>query len=424
MASYKTTDDIFSKSTNLAFTKDAFKDILKDKGVTKYKPKDQWNSDLLNEYVLEKELEMTRLHLENEKLEFETSLAELDEKKKDLLTNTDYDNMEFFFPIVHGNTSTYTYTKIYEPISILEDGRMKQWLFQSIRVYDTIKDVYLQFKVPETFEGLSVSEKLAILNSTISLKMLGNTIEKVLLLSALFTQLCEGKHIIQDDNMIQIPIYNFSQLTQNSVIGLPVCLMTYSQVEFIVIGDKILEKLEPKLVINGIVYPTEICAKLFRLSSKLTYLYITNKIIKTSKPSTELHFTSITKYFLLYFSPNYEPDSWDFSIEYPEVNSVSITADTGAPLIFYPEDIPTIDILGIKIFLIPFCEEFSTLEKIYETFNNKSDMITSAGVHMFRTNQLRVNIDTPNMDNYTMNIIGVSLNSFIIQHGMVSISFA
>lgn len=390
----------------------------------KYNKKDDWEELFITENNLERELENHRFQMENEQNEFE----------KNMRTNI---NPDFF----EETTNDYIYDlglgkiQILEPDYLLSESRggkiysfskcgleLKEVRFTLTNGMDVVNKIYLELELD--FDELSKEEKvLFLMNTTIELRIGGSTIDKGLLLSLLFYQICSGEKINYKDGKIQIPIYNFNSFTNNStnVSGLPLIGLCYSLVCFYIRTPLKLKRSEMRLIVIGNCYENTIRRNLVNYGNRSSFLMIQNQYTGADKcqPGFQckhrLNYNHIVKCILFYFS------SEDDDIISPNIETVKISHNKYSPIVYNEDEILSFEIFDIKIYLVPFSKDFSSWEKINETLSNPKDMLIE-GTSFGRLDTSTIEIETDErMDDLYVNYIGISFNCFETVSGMGSI---
>ena len=82
------------------------------------------------------------------------------------------------------------------------------------------------------------------------------------------------------------------------------------------------------------------------------------------------------------------------------------------------------EIFGIKIYILPFAEDFSSFEKINDAFSNPFKNMNSSGVNFSRIDDsvLEYDSDNDNKENI-IKMIGLSFNIYRIMSGMVGLAY-
>jgi hypothetical protein len=150
------------------------------------------------------------------------------------------------------------------------------------------------------------------------------------------------------------------------------------------------------------------------------------KLLDYHKPM-EINFNLITKCFFIYFNPENIEDSDRIMLNYPILTSAKLKFNKLSELDFDEEDILSIDILGIKIYILSFSKEFDTWETIMETFKDRNNKLSNEGINIINfsfNTTLYLNFENNDYDNlFNINIINFSFNMLRIVNGMAALAF-
>ena len=385
---------------------------------------------------LEKELELSRIQMECESNDFEQSLRSND--KLDYNGFLEEDKfMDKLCELLTGNKYVDYVLKIEGSIKKNKDNIIKKFNFFT-RNIDIINNVYLKMELDSSFEELSSEEKYAILDSDIEFTIGGSIIDKIKLLSCLFHHLCLGKSIIEKDNIIQIPIYDFNSLlykaTKNgnrfgNLKGLPLVAIYYHEICFSLFSPKILSNFKINLVLEGKIIDTPE-RKDMALNNDLEFLVFQNNIYEHKEKyynNINLRFNNQSKFMLIYFKPKVftSTNFWDLSLEYPQLENAKLNFNGGS-LDFSDEDgeILSFEFFGITIYLLPYSNDVDTWEKIKESFGNIYENFNHSFINFSRLDNVKLNLDiSGNKENFYIVINNINFNIIHFKSGMAGLKF-
>jgi hypothetical protein len=411
-----------------------YMDKLLKKGGKNYVTKNNRKIDKeyeLFEDNLEKELELERERFECDQKDFEKNLNfkdRLDFSEFYEETNQHDKLMELF--------SGYDYvdhTFIYNPI-----GSKTKKRFTIIRQCDIIKDFVLQIELGESFDGLSIEEKYGILESEFELEIGGCRIDKTSILNALFIQICKGKSILERDNIIQIPIYDFNNMMYkhdnklSKFKGLPIISISYNEIRINLEVPPILSRFKFDLIVNGMLNQNEDRKTLAQgkweflvyLNELFTEEYEENKFQKIRLP-----FNNPSKFVLLYFKPKIYSNTnfFDFTTNYPLIENAELICNGIKCLNFSEADdeILSFDFFGIKIYLLPYSSDVDSWEKIQKMFQDHYENLNSSCINSSRIDNMMLKLDiNGNSEGYSLKLNNVHFNVMRIISGMCGKAYA
>jgi hypothetical protein len=332
----------------------------------------------ITEYDLEGELTNYRESLINEGKDFEESLQ---------FTNIveDYNT---------GDNSEY-----YESRPYMSD----RIIFTINHRLDYIKNIYLEIDLEESFHGLTLEEKIDLFNMDVQLETAGNRILNSTILVCLISQLCADKHINTIENKLQIPILSFGD-------GLDVCSMNYNDIN-VIIGTKNSYKFRKTmrlLCIGGYYNRTKKISVLYNEKYSLILQSDINEYgnIKNNK-YIDISANKLSKALFLYFIPK----NIDNISTSPNITSVKVKLDNLEPIEYTSDNLNSIDILGIFVYIVSFSEEFDTIEGIKMALTGCSKNISCSGINLSKHYKTLIMLDGDyNLEDYTMFLTPIQLN--------------
>ena len=278
------------------------------------------------------------------------------------------------------------------------------------------------------------------------------------MITCIFNQLCSGKNIKQDNNIIIIPLFNFDTFIDNKGIvynhqdhkptifdnnlpekykynGLPAILLIYHYIQICIeMTDQYIKTLKFSIICNGnnynvdhIKYHLKYNVIGYDLKPYISFLLMENNIIRekiNTKHKLDLNY--ITKAILIYFSPL----SYQSNDQIPIIEKIILSSKEIDLLYFEANDLLDIEIFGIKIYVLPLSKEFSDWEHIRETLDSTGNVLkklSSSGINFSVINDLYLNIFFYNdleSNNYITNICGINLNILRIGRGMCGKSYS
>jgi hypothetical protein len=331
----------------------------------------------ITEYDLEGELANYRESIINEDKDFEESLQ---------FTNIleDYNK---------GDNSEYYDSRPYMSDRII---------FTLNRRLDYIKNIYLEIDLEESFHGLTLEEKIDLFNMDIQLETAGNKILNSTILVGLISQLCADKHINTIENKLQIPILSFGD-------GLDVCSMIYNDIN-VIIGTKNSYKFRKTmrlLCIGGYYYITKKISVLTNKNSLILQSDINEyQNIKNNK-YIDIRASGLSKALFLYFIPK----NIDNISTSPNLTSVKFKLDNLEAIEYNSDNLNSIDILGVRVYIVSFSEEFDTIEGIKTALTGSSKNISCSGINLSKHYKTLIMLDSDyNLEDYTMFLTPIQLN--------------
>jgi hypothetical protein len=292
---------------------------------------------------------------------------------------------------------------------------------------DILKDIYLEIELDDSLFELSSEQKYELFDTYVNLCCGGKLVTSNKILSCIFSNIISGRNIKYDNNIIQIPLFNFDTFVCQfyDIIGLPVVALIYHDIEIqIPIIKQSIKKFKYKIVANGFVCSTAIRNKILDTIGKCTTIECVmiesqNEVynVKSSTQKNILYFNHIIKCILVYFIP--EKDTYadqDFS---PNIESIKLHTRYKEILDFVADDLLDIEIFGIKIYLIPLCKEFSDWERIHECFKKVHKNISVSGINFSRLDEISIELNLNISSGYNIVYNALNLNSCAIVHGMM-----
>lgn len=386
----------------------------------------------LMEDNLEKELELERERFECDQLDFEKNL-----QFKDKLDYTQFYEENSFNDSLTQLFNGYDYAD-YTYIIESKIQNNEKMIFKLTRNCDIINNLFLQIDLDESFEGLSIEEKYAILESEFDIEIGGSRIDKTSIINSLFVQICKGKSIVEKNNTIQIPLYDFNNMIfkhdkdLQKCRGLPLVCLSYMEVRVNLTIPKIITRFKYSLVVNGLLNQTNERRKLAQGSWEfLVYLnenfkeeYEENKFQKIRLP-----FNHPSKFILLYFKPKIYSNTnfFDFSTNYPNIENAELVCNSISCLTFSDADdeILSFDFFGIKIYILPYSHDIDSWEKIQKMFENHYENLNSSCINSSRIDNMYLTLDlSENSEGYNLIYNNVHFNVLRIMSGMLGIAYA
>jgi hypothetical protein len=397
-------------SQNIFFAK-----LLNDSNKTgTYINRNQWKEEILyNDDLINDDLEES---LNDNILNYDNNFIEernINEGVFDLFLGYKVSNVSMKF---EPKTKTKTKTK-------------NQYKFEILRCFDVITDIYLEIELDNSLYELTTIEKYSILKAKMEFTIGGSIIETSQLLTCIFNQICNGYNIKEDNNIIQIPIYNFNTLIDKTynIKGFPSIAVQWCALYFTLCIDDNIKHFNYKLVVNGLVYKN----KERRWLAQKNHEYI---VLQNQENSYEINnnvlfklcFNHIIKYILVYFSPIDNINCLQMNEDYPLINKATLYVNDENTLEFEGEDLLDFEVFGIKIYMLPFCEELSNFENIYKTFQNPLKILSSSGINFSCLGKVSIGIDFDNIsiNKYKINIIGSNFTCMQIRCGLCCLIYA
>ncbi len=358
------------------------------------------NIDIQNifEYNLESELEKERKYIENELNNMENDIIKNDDNNIILedkcgVYDLIFDNLEFSETIYRIPPKI---TNTYYDFTITNGG-------------DILNKVYLEITLDdesECFDDFSLDKKMEIFNIMLKFYVGYNQINHTNILTLLFFNHCNDNFIKQNDNIIQIPLYDFSNFYTK---GLPLISMQYSGLKLELYNDNNKFKFELCCVYylfqNDI--RKDICIKEHNFLMFSNFLYGFDYIPKSNKYACS---NFRTKCLILQFDNNeselYDVNVYDFNNEIVHQ--------------YQCDEILKIEIYGIKLYIVPFCNEFSTLDNIKRLIKEPFENITD---EYFNPYDIQFN-GTDNLCENNIYINSISTNFLRIMSGLAGLFYS
>jgi hypothetical protein len=384
----------------------------------------RWKKDIIENDMIEKELEEFRNYEENEQRDFENNVYYNTEIPDDFIYEKN--TGDGIIDIINGMDTSNVSLK-YGCRKISEYFR--EFYFDA-RTMNFITDIYLEVVMPESSLDLSEKQKYALFVTFVTFGTKNNTIEFNTVLSCIFNQICSGRNIKQNNNIIQIPIFNFDTLRTGFHLGLPVD--TYDNHQHIINltfynGHEYLKDFEFSIIVNGIIANNTIrnqSGKDIKNNNKFLILagqwshwkvselfygkLVSNYRIMSGK-------SSIVKCISFCHIPNFQYDE-------PEINSVSLISDKKEIIRFDINELLDFNIFGVKIYCMPLCKEFSDWNEIYRLFKNNH--ISSDGLDFSKLGEnieLQINFDKPSQMDDILIYCGIGFRECVIDNYMFKI---
>lgn len=358
-------------------------------------------SDHLNSFDLRDELDSFNMLQENELDNFREGV-EYNNPTDTIEEKSAYDALCYLI----NNNSNNTSSASFYANSVINGDILR---FRIDSMVDYINDLYLEFQIEDELGILSIEDKLNILDSTIILEMSYQKITTLQLASLLTFQLCNGKVITKKDNTIQIPIFDFNTFKTGNYSGFPA--LPYQNMYVYVQTKYSLDKI--KLLVTGGMQDYSIRREILYTSKEML-------IFKTGSAhlyqrdmfnNTIINFCSMA---LIVFCMPKDPELLSLD---PNITSIQLyNHHHNVRLEYNSDNILSMDILGVKIYLLPLCKQFDSWEKISNVikYPNKFCDEPSTG---FKISQ-RINITADDdLDNYNVFITSIGTNILSIKDG-------
>ena len=362
--------------TNRGAIHEGLQNVLNMKGGD-YNSLNDREESRITEYDLEGELTNYRESLINEDKDFEESLQ---------FTNIleDYNT---------GDNSEYYESRPYmsDRIIFTINGRL-----------DYISNIYLEIDLEESFCGLTLEEKIDLFNMDIQLETAGNKILSSTILVGLIIQLCADKHINTIENKLQIPILSFGD-------GLDVCSMIYNDIN-VIIGTKKSYKFRKTmrlLCIGGYYHITKKISVLTNKNSLILQSDINDYGNIKNNKYIDIRANGLSKALFMYFIPK----NIDNISTSPNITSVKVKLDNLEPIEYTSDNLNSIDILGVCVYIVSFSEEFDNIDSIKIALTGSSKNISCSGINLSKHYKTLIMLDgDDNLEDYTMFLTPIQLN--------------
>lgn len=371
-----------------------------------------WMEKINDESSLERELEIEKNNLENNKINFENEISILNKTdlEKDFIEADQYNKLiDLVFNeniINHVSTFYYCYPNIKETN-----------IFKITRNADTITKIYLELEFDSIFEDISLSDKLNLLDGKVKLIIGGVEIFTCSILTCIFNAICTGHNIKCNNNIIQIPLFIFNTLIDFNIPGLPLISLKYHEVEISIKLKNKIENMTWKLLVHGIYLRDSKRTDLVKFINEFIIFQNSiyqQKIIDYLQKINIKYFH--TKFILVYFTPIENRD--DLFNEYPEIIEASLTTKKN---IFWDSDnILSFEIFGIKIYVLPLSKDMSTWEKIQESLTNPIEKMSFNDIADY---DIFLNIEITLSDNFYITVNEIVPNILAIMSGMCGLKY-
>jgi hypothetical protein len=359
--------------------------ILNKKGGD-YRSLNDRKESKITEYDLEKELNDYNITICNETKDFERSLS-----FNNCNTVDDYIN----------ESSDYlggTCNKYYDFIPY----RSSEILFLITKDMDYINDIYLEIEFEQSFYGLTLDEKMHLFNMDIILEIGRNQILKSTVLTLLIGQLCLDKKINEYDNKIQIPILSFETMKY----GLPLRSIMCNNIEIIISTKQSYNFRKSMQLLCVGTYNNNI-----NINDDYSYLILNGNMYDFPDVKNNIYeniqLNKLIKGLFIYFMPK------DINYLYtnPNIKDIKLKIDKFQPLEYNSDNLSSIEILGITVYVVSFCEEFDTIDDITKCLKNPSDNMSANGINFCNYYRILLSLDSDdNLENYTMFVTPINLN--------------
>ena len=395
------------------------------------KMNNRWKKDFIEEYmtILEKELEEFRSYEENEQREFENNVYYNSGITEDFIYEKSIETR--IHDILNGmDTSNVSLKYKFQEKSQFFNFQEVRF---STKTMNFMTDIYLEVVMPE----LSEKHKFSLLSTMVSFNGFnGNTIENNSMVACIFKQICSGRNIKQNNNILQIPIFNFDTFKTGNCTGLPVNKYNDAYIIRLVhtSGYEYLKEFEFNIIVNGTITAFSEKGTSMRCQS-MKDIKNNNFMILTgdgsywnlSRPYYDELFSGkyiinssclkIVKCILLCYIP-------DFQCDEPEINSVSLISDNKEIISFDVSELLDFNIFDIKIYCMPLCKEFSDWDEIDRLFKNNHKNISSDGIEfskLGKDTKLQINYDKASQIGHKLIYCKIGFRECVIDDYMFNI---
>jgi hypothetical protein len=334
----------------------------------------------------------------------------------------------------------HTILNVSQKMPALYLGKNEYWFYIS-GLCNVINNLYLEIELDKNFDEMTIKEKYAVLNSTIKIEIGKDKIDTLKIMTCLCNQIFCGNNIKEDNNIIQVPLYNFDTFVdkKTGAKGFRLFDVNSQSLKIILEINNDIKHFKYKIVVNGQIYKiTETMLK--SIESMKMYILLQNQydatltaeqnlnrnVLPVNNKTTryKLSFNRIVKYILIYFTPNKDVDFWLMNEDYPLISKAILIIFDKNVLEFENEDLLDIEMFGIKIYLLPLCKEFSNFENMSETFKDPLKKMTSNGITFVENyGSIEIEYENETPDLYNINFIGVNLNCMMVSNGMCAIRY-
>ncbi len=376
----------------------------------------------LGEDKLEYELDEYRRECENAEREFEENIT------NNQNVNPDEDN-GFLEPNNDGLLNLFIKNNDYE-ISVIKvestDNLKSSKTFVIPRNGEIIESIYLELDLPESFETLNSDQKCIILHMTVQLIITGQHLLTTELITNLIQQICLGYKINEYDNKLQIPLFSFHTFDtfkkDFKLNGLPITALQYSEIKIALSYDTSF-LIPMRLVVK--YYFMQLNSRSYMIRNYFTFLifqsqqsmYIVKYPIEDIKFS--YGFNHDVKFLMIYFD---QESSNDIEFNKPIISSINLNLDSET-IRFTSEDILTMEILGISMYLLPLYQELNSWEKISKCLKDPSNMPKSI-INFSKIDKQSLSIQFENdYEECFIHIVCINMNGIVIHNGMVSLLY-
>ena len=256
--------------------------------------------------------------------------------------------------------------------------------------FDVINNIYIEFKLDDglSFDDVSIQDKMILLyKCSIQLIIENQYIISSTLAGLLFKCYAYGLKIKSDDTILQIPIITFNEMHSQSSkyhslrsdeLGLFIAPLEHHQVylSFMTYG---MENFNISLICNGKRLSKNKRHEIMNISHE--YLVIQQEIAWSNTfPATitEQHriISTRTKLIIINFAP-----ICNNILEHPIIKSITVRAGDNNTYdsfheIYYMSDLLHMEQLDTHFYIIPFCNEFKSWEKIKKAFECPNKYMT------------------------------------------------
>lgn len=382
----------------------------------------------LDPYVsLENDIQRYTQHMENETPDFEESLRSLDdENENDFLEDGETTEA---LRRVHVELEPYV-NHVYSNTGRISPGQWKNEMrieYVIAKNTDIINTIYLELKKPDKLEGFSMIERFALLDVLVNLNVQGTNVNILDIKTALLQQIFSGNNIKESDTHIQIPLFDFRNTDADSptgINGFPLICLPYANCMLVQIQYDKTCLIDPDmfgdLFVCGMMIPGEYRKSIYKSGHRFMFLEgrccakrcISNALCDISS------FRGLAKFLAISFRP-IDVEAFDYQ-EYiektPLLDAVEFSINGLSPMVFGSDDLLSIELFGVKVYLVPFADEFRSWESIREVFRNPEKNLTQICMELTNAEKITVELTTEaDLSEYNTTIECMTINCFVLQ---------
>lgn len=388
--------------------------------------KDKWSENIMNscfEDNLEYELEEWKNKSNNEIYEFENNLSNNKIDNSEFLENISITTSLFDLCTNNSKSSPTIFEILPEKINYKNANYTHNFYIKNL--CDSIMSVYLEIEFPNSFHFLTISELLDILNINFELWISNTLINKKNIITALMNELCCGNNILENENTIQIPIYNFIKQFNSSNFGF-IYIGNYVNFQFNI--PESINHFKYKLIVNGLLIDMNEREKYFTNTFNFPIFQnysFTHKITE-SLNKFRLFFDNQSKCFLINFNPiDKNISSDELLLSYPIITNIKLFVDDIKIIEYDSSELLDFNFFSIKIYVVPFAKEFGSWESILKLMKNEITEDNLNGINFSKYNNVVLHVELENHNNnFDIKITNISLNIIRIgQYGKLHLIY-